>query len=81
MEAPFFSSAVIVHDMLMEQVGSTDIQIVLDGLGGDELFAGFSWYVPLAVRDNFRSFRVREAMDNVNGMQCKQEQTPSATRS
>ena len=71
MEAPFFSPATITYDALMKLVRSTDVQIVLDGLGGDELFAGFEWYIPLAVRDSLRGFRLWEAMSNVNGTHRK----------
>jgi asparagine synthase (glutamine-hydrolysing) len=71
MEAPFFSPAVIVYDMLMKLVRSSNVHIVLDGLGGDELFGGFEWYIPLAVRDNLHSLRLCEAMNNINGMRSK----------
>jgi asparagine synthase (glutamine-hydrolysing) len=71
MEAPFFSAAVIVYDMLMKLVRASDVQIVLDGLGGDELFGGFEWYIPLAIRDNLRGLRLWEAMNNITGMRSK----------
>ena len=71
MEAPFFSPATITYDALMKLVRSSDVQIVLDGLGGDELFGGFEWYIPLAVRDSILSLSVCEAMSNVNGMHRK----------
>ena len=85
MEAPFFSPAIIVHDMLMKLARSRDIQIVLDGTGGDELFGGYPWScipgaitadqglacIPLAIRDSCHSLRVGEAVNNINGMHSK----------
>ena len=71
MEAPFFSPAIIVHDMLMKLARSRDIQIVLDGTGGDELFGGYPWFHTLAIRDSCHSLRVREAVNNINGMHSK----------
>ena len=71
MEAPFFSPAIIVHDMLMKLVRSNDIQIVLDGHGGDELFAGYHRYIPLAIRDSCHRLRACEAIGNINGMRSK----------
>ena len=70
-EAPFYSPVVIVHDMLMKLVRSTDIRVTLDGTGSDELFGGYDWYIPLAIRDSFHSLRICEAMGNIEGWRSK----------
>ena len=71
MEAPFWNPAIIVHDMLMKLVGSTDTQIVLDGMGGDELFAGYDRHLSHAVRDKLHGLRIREAIGNITGIHRK----------
>ena len=71
MEAPFWNPAVIVHDTLMKLVRSSDTQVVLDGMGGDELFAGYDRHLSHAVRDNFHRLHVREAAGNIIGMHTK----------
>ena len=70
-EAPFYSPVVIVHDMLMKLVRSTDIRVTLDGTGSDELFGGYDWYIPLAIRDSFHSLRICEAIGNIKGWRSK----------
>src|SRR5262249_45848256 len=71
LEAPFYSPVVIVHDMLMKLVRSTDIRVMLDGTGSDELFGGYDWYIPLAIRDSFHSLNICEAIGNLNGLRSK----------
>ena len=68
MEIPFWSPAIIVHDSLMQLVRSSDVRIVLDGLGADEIFAGYDWHLPVAVKDSCHNLRMREAVENLNGM-------------
>lgn len=67
LEAPFWSPAIVVHDMLMNLVGSTDVQVVLDGMGADELFGGYDWYLDHAIRDAFQTGQFRYAW---NELQC-----------
>ena len=69
LEAPFWSPAIVVHDMLMGMVKSTDVGIVLDGTASDEIFGGYDWYLPLAVKDNLRGLRFATAAENLNGLQ------------
>ena len=57
--------------MLMKLVRSTDIRVTLDGTGSDELFGGYDWYIPLAIRDSFHSLRICEAMGNIEGWRSK----------
>ena len=68
LEAPFWSPAIVVHDMLMGMVKSTDVGIVLDGTASDEIFGGYDWYLPLAVKDNLQSLRFATAVENLNGL-------------
>ncbi|MFT4581563.1 MAG: asparagine synthase (glutamine-hydrolyzing) [Gammaproteobacteria bacterium] len=68
MEAPFWSPVVIVHDALMKKIRETDVQIVLDGMGADEIFGGFDWFLPTTLKDNLAGLRVGEAVGNLRGM-------------
>ena len=68
MEGPFWNPAILVNDSLMKLVSGSDAQIVLDGLGGDELFAGYGRHLPLALRDSLHGLRFGEAMGNLAGM-------------
>ncbi len=70
-EAPFWSPVVIVHDSLMKLIASTDVQIVLDGQAADELFGGYDWYLPLAVKDACRGLRFGDAWRNLSGMRTR----------
>ena len=67
LESPFWSPAVVVHDALMNLVRSHDIKVVLDGHGSDEILGGYDWLLEVAIKDNFRGLRMREAMGNLIG--------------
>jgi len=67
-EEPFWLPVMIVHDMLMKLARSSDTQVVLDGIGGDELFAGFVRYIPIVVRDGLHRLHIRDAISNFQGM-------------
>jgi len=67
-EEPFWLPVIIVHDSLMKLVRSSDAQVVLDGLGSDELFAGFVRYIPIALRGDLRRWRIMDAAANFQAM-------------
>ena len=70
LEAPFWSPAIVTHDMLMKRIRNTDVDVVLDGLGSDEMLGGYDWYIPLAVRGDLLGLRFGKAMENLRGLQA-----------
>ena len=69
LETPFWSPAIIVHDALMGLIRSTDVQVVLDGIGADELFGGFDWLLEAAIKDDVHNLHFGEAVGNLIGAQ------------
>ncbi len=50
------------------EIASKEVKVVLDGQGGDEIFAGYDFYLPLYMASLFKNSKLDSLQDEVKGM-------------
>ncbi len=68
MDAPGFSPAVLPLWSIMKEARATNIPVLLEGQGADELLAGYHWHSAVNVLDDIRSLRVGNVVTNGSEM-------------
>lgn len=63
-----FADVSLFPTYLVSQVAAKDVKVVLSGDGGDELFAGYDWYVADRVARTLARFPGRTALAMLHGM-------------
>jgi asparagine synthase (glutamine-hydrolysing) len=65
-DSPIWSTSTYAQFRLMKLVRETGVKVVLDGQGGDELFAGYSPYYSWYLGDMIKKFRFGKTLKAVN---------------
>ena len=59
-EMPLGGSSLLAQWFVMEQAKKANIKVLLDGQGGDEILAGYPWYISTYINDLFVHLNWRE---------------------
>ena len=80
MSEPMVSHDCVAFHLLSEEV-SRHVKVVQSGQGADEVFAGYSWYPPLARRSRERRRALRRRVRRPLARRVKRDgASPHATR-
>ena len=62
---PMLGTGTFAHYMMMEKVASSGIKVILDGMGGDELFSGYRHHFNIYMRDLWKNGQYAQWLANV----------------
>jgi asparagine synthase (glutamine-hydrolysing) len=63
-----FADVSLFPTYLVSELASREVKVVLSGDGGDELFAGYDWYVADRIARTLKRFPGRMALSALNGL-------------
>jgi len=68
LDVPIWSTSTYAQFRVMQLASEKNIKVVLDGQGGDELFAGYSHYYTTFVNELLRNKQLRQAAGEIKSM-------------